>query len=317
MNEADLVRKIQFGNPEEKEIAAEHLCRDRMRGAAGSVIKLLQSEDPLVRGIAVIILGVLGVKKDLLNSIHKSDESPDVQLAAEVMLKYFGNISYIDAKNEISIAKYGPSPEEQDDVGIEKQAEIIEKEEEEEKELEKKHKRIKRSILVLITAFCLVAAVILIVMFSGGVDEEIAVPEKEVTFADQIRGRIEKVAEFKKDLISYRDDPTAPNTIFLRSYSGDTYGSLFEKIYDVPDLSISGMNTIFSFFRKYNFTGLENEKDPGLFEKETINENLIFPNLEAMNLRYDLIEGSAAYEALFDPIDSLEISITIEMLEVK
>lgn len=317
VNESDLIRKIQFGSPEEKDHAAELICKNRMQAATTHLMKLLQSNDSVIKGISIIILGVLGVKKELLEMIHRSDDNPDVRLAAEVMLKHFGRISYPDAKNEINAARHGYVVDEESKEKKTEEEKISEKPEEK-REDEGVEKKDRKNVLFIAAAVLTVVVIIIVaVIFGSGEKPEMSIQEQRETFADEIQNRIEEITDFKKNFISYSDQEVFPNTIRVKSYVGDTYGSIFNEIYDAPEIIVSGRNTIFSFFRKYNFRDLKKEKDVKLFDMEAHLEYLIFPNISAMHLKFDLREGSVAYQTIFNPDNSLEISAEVEEVIVK
>ena len=317
LNESDLIRKIQFGSPEEKDSAAETICKNRMRSATTSLMKLLQSSDPVIKGISIIVLGVLGVKRELLEMIRRSDDNPDVRAAAEIMLKHFGTITYKDAKNEINAARHGyeAEPEEGKKEVVELKEIVKQEERVEDTEIEKKDR--KKILFPAAAALTIILLIILVVIFSSGESPEISIQEQRETFADEINNRIEEITNFKKNFVSYSDQEIFPNTIRVKSYVGDSYGSIFNEIYDAQEISVTGRNTIFSFFRKYNFRDLEKEKEPDLFDMDTHLEYLIFPNISALHLKFDLREGSVAYQTIIKPDDNLEITAEIEEVIVK
>jgi len=307
LNERDLLRKIEKGAPSEKDSAAEEICNRQLKGALSGVIRLLQKDDPLIRTNAVIILGVLESKKKLLEKIVRSDSNRDVRVAAEVMIENFGKITYEEAKNRINAAKLGKDIQEEKTEKKEKDEKSVEKKR---KSAEKDRKRI--AYKILLPALVLILVIVLAYKFYPQYNA--VKPLSRKTFTDELKGRIEDILDFKKDFISNNGEP---KTIKIKTYSGDTYGRLLERIYDVPEISVSGKNTIYAFFRKYNFKGSNKEKQADLLEIETSDEELIFPNVPAMHLAFDLTEGSVAYQYIVKSNDSLEISLTVDKIVIE
>jgi len=108
-----------------------------------------------------------------------------------------------------------------------------------------------------------------------------------------------------------------PYTIAVSTFYDDNYGLLLNRIYSNAGKNEHGKNTVLAFWRKFNFPDIKTQVDKELLFKDAGKGKLIFPNYAAMHLRYDLTEGSLAFEDILKPNKDVEISITVTKVELK
>jgi len=109
-----LLQILKEGTPEEKDKTAEFACKIRSENVAIGVVPFLKDKDPLVRQLSVIIISVTGYDKakGLLYNLKKNDEAAQVRMAADIGLRFFGNITYQKMKQELKHCFAGKSQEE-------------------------------------------------------------------------------------------------------------------------------------------------------------------------------------------------------------
>ncbi len=136
--------------------------------------------------------------------------------------------------------------------------------------------------------------------------------------AMMIKERIEAVNKFKSMYLDPENPASRfPMTLELRSFPGETYGDLFERVYGNTTGTETGMNTLGAFWRHMNFGNSGTQNIVELMEKETEDELLLFPNPTAMDIQLDLEEGSVTFQSIncFDP--DLEVSVRVNNVTVR
>ena len=101
----DLINEIKSGDQEHKDAAAVMLCRSKSKKAVQLLISNTYHKDSTVRGIAALCLGAFGEQTSVkaLERLKTVDEDKNVRLAAFLALKYYGELSYEELKEEFEL----------------------------------------------------------------------------------------------------------------------------------------------------------------------------------------------------------------------
>jgi len=337
---AQLIKMIVEGSAEDRDKAGLEICQSKMLDLHDDLQILLNHHDEKIREIAVIILGVFGQEQsiDQLKSMSKSDPSACVRVAAIIAREYAGKLTYEQLKTEIRRFRKGSQPDEDESEEAEK-ADTSRKNARPRvrsiADLEEEAKGQKGFVFSLHGISGLLAdhkikmiaaaSVVLIVfigirLFPGS---DVIAPEKvskigSKAIGESIIERIEGISEFKSRWL-HPESPESryPMTLELRTIEGDTYGSLFERVYGSIFSTNVGMNTLGAFWRNINFGLDPKHNDEALMGTETEGELLLFPNLPAMHVLMQVGEGDAAYQGLNNADPDISIQIEIDNVTVK
>ena len=98
---------------------------------------------------------------------------------------------------------------------------------------------------------------------------------------------------------------------------GEELNELTDRIYETPQLSKGGKNTVLASWRKMNYSATRQDRIDSLLYNISVNEQLIFPNIPAMHLEYNIKEGSVAFEAMEQLDPEVEVVVIVEKVTVK
>jgi len=337
-----LIQAIEEGTPEERDNAAREICQRRLVELESDLLLLLDHNDEAAREVVVVVLGVLGQQKSMerMTEVAKEDMSTNVRVAAIIAHEYAGKITYDHLWAQIKRFK-AQSQVQKDDKATEQpeSAKVRETRVPRKRpdvvrisDLEKMAESDKKPFVPYVFRYidehrkavlAVLAAGVIIVSFIlfGERDEGVMThssPQGSGLVANRIMGRIAAISEFKQVWL----DPESPQsrypmTLELRSMIGDTYGSLFEKVYMNVLPTEEGMNTLGAFWRHINFGPGRKQNDVTLMDQETSGELLLFPNLAGINLMLKAGEEDVAFQHLFQNDPDLEISIEVDGVEIR
>ena len=312
-----LLSELSSGDVEAMERAATLIAKSYDAESIKEVLKLLKNKNPRIRTNAVTLLAAIGSKNSFskIKKLSKNDKSENVRIAAAVAIDYFGNINFQELKSKIKKAAI--------DKLYKREIELPEKERLKDSEHGlSKLARLKASKIQVFGICFLVLFLILVLFFH---DELLIKYKPEPKSAPKVRKmnelikeRIMKIYNFKKDYLSHDGTHSEiPMTISLPTYSGDTYGDVANSVYSSPEFQKSGMNTLLAFWRKHNFDSYKVERNEDLLQLSTEEEKIIFPNLSAMRIKFNLNKGSAAYQAINKTDPDIEIDVVVNKVILK
>ncbi len=329
-----LAEAIKNGSPEQKDAAAREISEARDITMIENIVELLKEYNPMVRGVAAIIISVYGVQytKKLLIDLQDEESDHTVRITGMLGVKYFGKITYDKLKEEIK--NYSSGVLEIEEPEIKKPSEPPEKEKSavKRKSVKKKQKpgtvkkpeeaKKKKKILwpVIITLFSFVIIIIAVAFFAKNRfgTKTVKPVSRPKTVAEKLTERNRTITDFKaKNLSPETPESKRPFAAAVESMYGDTYESVVKRIYTMPIFEETGMNTVLASWRKINFPEGRDQRSKYLFGKETSSETLIFPNLPGMHLKYNLKEGTLAREAVLKPNKDVKIYLIVDKVTVK
>ena len=319
-----LIDQIRSGDQEIMDAAAKILCRSANKKAIRPLIHLTFHGNSVVLGIGALCLVAQGDKRAIkaLKRLKKIDDDKNVRLAAFLSLKYFGKRGYDELKNEMR--RYEAFPEDEIFPAKRKPA----------------ARRARWSFLSRIPVlgrFSVYSWQEQTVIISGGIiflffafilmlprkqiitirTDELTEPRTEQSFGRQLLERNKKIADFREERLNPNaPESTIPGTLTLETY-GDELRELTNKVYDAPQFSKSGKNTLLSSWRKMNYKTTRRDREDSLLFDISSREQLIFPNPAAMHMDYSLEKGSVAYEAIEQEDPDLEIIVIVEKVTLK
>ncbi len=319
-----LIDQIRSGDQEIMDAAAKILCRTKNRKAIHPLINITFHGDSVVRGIGALCLGVQGDKRGVkaLKRLKRVDVDKNVRLAAHLALKYFGKRTYEDLKSELRT--YDAFPEDEifprksrpaggrvrpgflSRIPIVGQFTVYSWQ--------------RQTAIISAGVFILLLLILLVIprkqIFTIRTDE-IVEPKTKQSFGRLLLDRNMQITEFKeKRLNPAMPESKLPQTMSLTTY-GDELKELTDKVYDAPQFSKAGKNTLVASWRKMNYKTTRRDREDSLLYDLSSGEQLIFPNPSAMHMEYDLEKGSIAYEAIEKEDPDLEIVVIVEKVTVK
>ena len=319
MNEREkfLLSELSSGDVEAMERAATLIAKSNDAESVKEVPKLLKNKNPRIRTIAVILLAAMGSKKSYnkIKKLSKNDKNENVRIAAAVAIDNFGSINFQELKSKVKKSAI--------DKLYKREIELPGKEKLKSSEYGlNKLTKIREYRFQVIGICSLLLLIILVWIFHDKLLFKYKpVPKSTLkvrNINESIKERIMKIHNFKKDYLSPNGTYSKfPMTISLPTFSGDTYDDVTKSVYSSPEFQESGMNTLLAFWRKHNFDSYNAERNMDLLQFSTDAEKIIFPNLSAMRIEFNLKKGSVAFQAIGKSDPDIEIKVIVNKVILK
>ena len=321
---SSLIRQIRSGDQKAMDAAATILCKRRVKKAVRPLVSITYHNNAMVRGIAAICLGVIGDRRGLkaLERLKFLDEDKNVRRAAFIAIKHFGKSTYDVLKNELR--SYEQFPIEEAFPSKPSPAE--------DRKRPSMFSRIpflgrfpvftrEKQIAIIAVVLGSILGVFVLMSPKGKridfKDEANTNVIESKTIGDKLIARRKAVADFRsKNLDPKSPDSKSPKTMAITTY-GEELNELTDRIYETPQLSKGGKNTVLASWRKMNYSATRQDRIDSLLYNISVNEQLIFPNIPAMHLEYNIKEGSVAFEAMEQLDPEVEVVVIVEKVTVK
>ncbi len=275
MNKNEIVTILE-GSPDERELAALRICQTRRSDALIGLWQYMESADSGVRELIVKIAGVLGGAEygKKLELLSKKDPEVNVRIAAIIAQQHLGRITYDRLSDEIKKFHHESAVEEEPESPERKQEQTVQKEKERTSPVVKHAgaeivsksendrpegpgiKNLFTLRILFVACIVVVAGIGIYILFNTDNDEGPGGRRLagSAAIAMMIKERIEAVNKFKSMYLDPENPASRfPMTLELRSFPGETYGDLFERVYGNTTGTETGMNTLGAFWRHMNF----------------------------------------------------------------
>lgn len=335
-----LIESILNGAADERDAAARQICQSRIVALVERLAQYIHRASPAGRETIAIIFGVLKTKEStrMLNELSKKDPEANVRIAALISQQYAGKATFDHILSEIRKfhkEEVSEKPETETvapDTQVKKENlsfprihRISESIEDTVKGDHKKESTILKPLTGRKTIFYVAAVILLVIAgvyikgaFLDGEDSLSGTTSGSRSVARIIIERIAEMEKFKSTSLN-PDNPASiyPMTLEIRTVTGDTYGSLFERVYGNIIGTDVGLNTLGASWRHVNFGNSRIQNEVDLMDQETYGELLLFPNPAALNLVLQVEDGSLAYHTLNNSDPDLEITVRIDNVVVR
>ena len=337
-----LIESILNGTADERDAAARQICQSRIVALVERLAEYIHKASPAGRETIAIIFGVLKTKEStrMLNELSKKDPEANVRIAALISKQYAGKATFdhilseirkfhkeeVSDKPETETEKVAPDTQvKKENLSSPRIHRISESIEDTVKGDHKKESTILKPLIRRKTIFYVAAVILLVIAgvyikgaFLDGEDSLSGTTSGSRSVARIIIERIAEMEKFKSTSLN-PDNPasTYPMTREIRTVTGDTYGSLFERVYGNIIGTDVGLNTLGASLRHVNFGNSRIQNEVDLMDQETYGELLLFPNLAALNLVLQVEDGSLAYHTLNNSDPDLEITVRIDNVVVR